>query len=350
MSDHPASAGLVAGIAGPELQAPEREMLAHPAVVGVILFSRNYRDPQQLETLCRELHGLRDPGLFVCVDQEGGRVQRFRDGFTALPALGALGRWYADHPGRALDMAYRHGRVMAAEVLGRGVDMSLAPVLDLDRGSQVIGDRAFGADPDTVAALAGYYLAGMRDAGMKSCGKHFPGHGSVAADTHDEIVTDPRPLDEMADDLAPFRALAGQLDAIMPAHVRYPALAPEPAGFSKRWIEYLRDDLAFGGVVISDDLDMAGAAPAGDIAARWRQCSAAGCDLALVCRPDSAQALISAVEPGPECFERARAAAAALAGRAAFTLDEQDLVPEFRAWKQSLSRLADDESTGGTRV
>lgn len=349
-SPGPASAGLIVGIAGPELQAPERETLAHPAVAGVILFSRNYRDPVQLARLTAGIRALREPRLLVCVDQEGGRVQRFRDGFTLLPPPGALGRWYADRPARALDMAYRHGRVMAAEVLGRGVDLSLAPVLDLDRGSPVIGDRAFGADPDAVAALAGYYLAGMRDAGMKSCGKHFPGHGSVAADTHDEIVTDPRPLDELADDLAPFRALAGQLAAIMPAHVRYPAVAPEPAGFSKRWIEYLRDDLAFGGVVISDDLDMAGAAAAGDIAARWRQCSAAGCDLALVGRPDSAQALISAIESGPECFGRARAAAAALAGRAAFTLDEQELVPEFRAWKQSLSRLADDQSTGGTRV
>jgi len=334
--------GLIVGIDGHELDPCSREVLSHPAVVGVILFSRNYRDSGQLSALCEEIRTLRDPRLLICVDQEGGRVQRFRSGFTALPALGALGRWYRRHPDRALDLAYRHGRIMAAEVLGRGVDLSLAPVLDLDRGSEVIGDRAFADAPAAVTALAGHYLAGMRDAGMKNCGKHFPGHGSVRDDTHHEIVVDRRSRDEMAADLGPFAELAGELDSVMPAHVCYPCVDDQPAGFSSVWIaEILRGDLGFRGIVISDDLDMSGAGVAGScVQDRWRACESAGCDLALVCDPASATELVASVDVESDQFDAARAAVRKLLGRAQFTLDEQELVSEFRAWKKSLIKLA----------
>jgi len=333
--------GLIVGIDGHALDARARDVLLHPAVVGVILFSRNYSEPGQLAELCAGIRAVREPRLLICVDQEGGRVQRFRSGFTALPPLAELGRWYRSHPDRALDLAYRHGRVMAAEVLGHGVDLSLAPVLDLDRGSEVIGDRAFSDDPTTVSALAGHYLAGMRDAGMKTCGKHFPGHGSVRADTHYEMVVDARSRDEMTADIAPFAELAGRLDSVMPAHVCYSCLDDRPAGFSRAWIqEVLRTELGFGGIVISDDLDMSGAGVAGTVQDRWRACESAGCDLALVCDPASAQRVVAAVDADHDRFEAARASAGRLLGRAQFTLDEQELVSEYRAWKQSLKKLA----------
>ncbi|MBS3744828.1 MAG: beta-N-acetylhexosaminidase [Wenzhouxiangellaceae bacterium] len=333
--------GLVVGIEGHALDARARAVLKHPAVVGVILFSRNYRDPEQLAGLCREIRALREPRLLICVDQEGGRVQRFASGFTRLPPLGRLGNWYRSHPDRALDLAYRHGRIMAAEVLGHGADLSLAPVLDLDRGSEVIGDRAFSDDPEAVLALAGHYIAGMRDAGMKNCGKHFPGHGSVRADSHLEVVTDSRTRHELAADIAPFAGLAGQLDAVMPAHVRYPCVDDRPAGFSGAWIEgILGAELDFRGVVLSDDLDMNGAGVVGDLRERWGACETAGCDLALVCDPRSAADLLSGEETDEAGFQAARAAAAKLFGRASFSLAEQELVSEFRAWKHSLNQLA----------
>ena len=214
---------LIVGFDGLDLTPETRERLLHPAVGGVILFSRNYASPDQLRALTFAIKAVREPRLLITVDQEGGRVQRFKAGFTPLPPLAVLGRWHRTRPDRAGDLAYRHGRIMAAEVLGHGVDLSWAPVLDLDRGSRVIGDRAMADDPEAVAELAAFYVAGMRDAGMAACAKHFPGHGSVAADTHSEVVTDPRPLAALDDDLGPFRALVNQLQAVMMAHVCYPA-------------------------------------------------------------------------------------------------------------------------------
>ena len=338
------SVGLIVGIPGPKLDDDSRRVLMHPGVVGVILFSRNYESPEQLLGLADELRALRDPRLLLCVDQEGGRVQRFRDGFTRLPALAAIGRWHGRHPERALDLAYRHGRVMAAEVLGHGVDLSLAPVLDLHRGSRVIGDRSFGADPRSVADLAAHYLAGMRDAGMKNCGKHFPGHGSVGGDTHDETVVDDRAREDIDIDIAPFARLADQLDAVMPAHVRFERVDARPAGFSRVWVEdILRGELGFSGTVISDDLDMAGAATGGEIGERLAWCGTAGCDLALVCDPSSAAAAVEGLEADPDAYAKARRAAADLMGRASFSLSEQELVPEFRAWKRSLDKMAGDQ-------
>ncbi|MEE4303124.1 MAG: beta-N-acetylhexosaminidase [Wenzhouxiangella sp.] len=328
---------LIVGIDGTSLDDSSADLLRHPAVGGVILFTRNYESPRQLRELSEEIRALRTPRLLLAVDQEGGRVQRFREGFTPLPPLGLLGRWYASHPDRARDLAYRHGRVMAAEVLGHGVDLSFAPVLDLDRGSRVIGDRSISADAGAVADLGAHYIAGMKDAGMRSCGKHFPGHGSVEADSHDEVVVDRRDLGALDVDLAPFAELACRLDSVMMAHVCYPARDPLPAGYSRAWvIEILRQKLGFEGVVISDDLDMAGAEPAGALSDRVSKSLHAGCDAVLVCRPESAHSLLESelawAPPEAGTLER-------LYGRAMASLEEQQLVPEFRAWRDSLRAL-----------
>lgn len=330
---------LIVGIDGLTLDAETRERLLHPAVGGVILFTRNYESPEQLVALTDAVRALREPRLLICVDQEGGRVQRFREGFTPLPPLAVIGRWHATHPDRARDLAYRHGRIMAAEVLGHGVDLSLAPVLDLGGESEVIGDRALAVEPEAVADLARYYVAGMRDAGMAACGKHFPGHGSVRPDSHLTEVVDTRDLETLrARDLEPFAALARELALVMPAHVIYPAVDDRPAGFSRRWIDdVLRQELGFEGLVVSDDLDMAGAACAGDSAERLRTALDAGCQLALVCAPDSVPRALDALAVPPP-----RVDLSALYGRARLTLAEQELVPEFRAWKLTLKNLAEE--------
>lgn len=330
---------LIVGIDGYELDAATADRLRHPAVGGVILFARNYRDRDQLELLTGQIRVLRDPRLLIQVDQEGGRVQRFRDGFTPLPPPALIGRWYAEHPDRALDLAYRHGRVMAAELLAAGVDQSLAPVLDLAGISGVIGDRALSPDPEAVTHLARHYLAGMRDAGMAACGKHFPGHGSVAPDTHVGDVTDKRDRAELAPDLQPFRALAVELPAVMTAHIAYPAVDARPAGFSRAWIQgILRGELGFAGTVISDDLDMAAARCAGGPEARLHAALEAGCELALVCEPASARNLLAELDGSPaDRTGRIRP----LYGHPRFTLEEQLQVPEFRAWRDSLASLTE---------
>ena len=342
MSDSSNIAGLgplIVGIDGTSLDAATREQLMHPAIGGVILFSRNFESPDQLIALTTELRGLREPRLLICVDQEGGRVQRFREGFTPLPPLAVIGRWYASHPDRARDLAYRHGRIMAAEVLGHGVDLSLAPVLDLGGESEVIGDRALAFDPEAVTDLARFYLAGMRDAGMAACGKHFPGHGTVRPDSHLTEVVDERPMAELRSrDLVPFRELAGELALIMPAHVIYPDFDPQPAGFSERWIgEVLRSEFGYGGLVVSDDLDMEGAACAGSPPERLKRALAAGCDLALVCSPASVPAALEAIGVDVPALDYGP-----LYGRDRLTLDEQRRVPEFRAWQDSLKLLSEE--------
>lgn len=328
---------LIIGIEGTVLDVATRERLCHPAVGGVILFSRNYENPGQLARLSEEIRALRTPRLLIQVDQEGGRVQRFQEGFTRLPPLAVLGQWHESRPDRARDLAYRHGRVMAAEVLAHGVDQSLAPVLDLDGASCVIGDRAMSAEPETVADLGRHYLAGMRDAGMAACGKHFPGHGSVAPDTHVESAVDDRDCNALEADLGPFRALAHQLPAIMMAHVCYPVVDERPAGFSPVWIRtILRGELEYSGAVISDDLDMAAACACGDLRTRLKSALEAGCDLALVCRPESAAALLDEMKDSPrETDELIKK----LYGKPQFTLEEQLTVPEFLAWRESLEAL-----------
>jgi len=328
---------LIVGFDGLTLDAETSDRLLHPVVGGVILFSRNYASPTQLRELTAAIKALREPQLLITVDQEGGRVQRMKSGFTPLPPLAVLGRWYRSRPDRANDLAYRHGRVMAAELLEHGVDLSWSPVLDLDRGSGVIGDRAMSDDPAAVVELANFYVAGLHDAGMAACAKHFPGHGSVAADTHTDVVTDPRPISALEDDLVPFRELAAKVQAVMMAHVKYPCRDDQPAGFSRQWIgECLRGEMGFDGLVVSDDLDMAGAGPAGPVTERLARALEAGCDLALVCDPRSAAALLdqNPIAPALDCKRLST-----LYGRPMASLEEQRTVPEFRAWRDSLEAL-----------
>jgi len=291
---------LMLDLAGPVLEAGERELLAHPGVGGVILFSRNYESGEQLRALVDEVHRVREPPLLVAVDQEGGRVQRFREGFTRLPPPARLGERYDRDPQEALRLARTCGWLMASELRAVGVDLSFAPVLDLRRQrAGVIGDRAFHRDPDAVADLAGAWVHGMRDAGMSAVGKHFPGHGTVAGDSHEMLPVDERPLVTLRlEDLLPFERLIGRgLPGLMIAHVVYPEVDRQPAGFSRAWIRnVLRGELGFGGAVFSDDLAMAGAAAAGDPPARARAALAAGCDMVLACndRP-AAEAILEAL-------------------------------------------------------
>lgn len=289
------------GIDGPKLTADAREQLCHPLVGGVVLFTRNFENHEQIEALVGSVRAVREPPLLLAVDQEGGRVQRFRDGFTRLPALGRLGRLRRSQPERAAEYAYWHGRIMAAEMLDVGIDLSFAPVLDLDRGSEVIGDRAFGAEPQAVIELGRAYISGMHDAGMKTTGKHFPGHGSVRADSHIADVCDARSLDEIeASDLVPFTTLADSLDALMIAHVSYPCLDERPAGYSAAWLgDLLRHRVGFRGVVFSDDLGMHAAKSLGNLAERTHAALEAGCDAVLVCRPEDVSALMDQWSAAP---------------------------------------------------
>jgi beta-N-acetylhexosaminidase len=277
---------------GTALDASDRAILQHPAAGGVILFTRNFASPRQLYRLVREIHELRSPQLLVAVDQEGGRVQRFRDGFTSLPPAARLLTYFADDVAAARRAAHELGWLMAAELRAVGVDFSFAPVLDLDYGiSAVIGDRAFAARPDMVASIAGAWMVGAREAGMVSVGKHFPGHGGVSADSHTDLPVDHRRFEQLRSrDLQPFaRLIENGLEAIMPAHVVYDACDARPAGFSDFWLrQVLRGELGFQGAIFSDDLSMAAAAEAGDFARRARDALAAGCDMVLVCNDRAA--------------------------------------------------------------
>jgi len=311
MSGRPPAAGAPAprplgpvmlDVAGLALDADDRRRLLHPACGGVILFSRNYESADQLAALVASIHALRVPSLPVGVDHEGGRVQRFRRGFTAIPSMGAIGAHWRVDPEGACRRAEHAGYVMAAELRACGVDFTFAPVLDLDFGrSAVIGDRAFHADPDAVTRMARALIRGLRLGGMASVGKHFPGHGHAEADSHVDVPVDPRPLETiLAADALPYVRLApADLAAVMPAHVIYPAVDPMPAGFSRRWLQdILRTRLGFDGAILSDDLAMEGASVAGDVCARAGAALAAGCDLVLVCnRPDLVDELLESALP-----------------------------------------------------
>lgn len=274
-------------LAGTELAQEERELLQHPLVGGVILFTRNYESPEQIQQLVSEIHGIREPHLLVSVDHEGGRVQRFRQGFSELPPAAVFGKIYSEDSKRAKRLAEICGWLMAVELRALGLDFSFAPVLDLDYGvSTVIGDRAFHRKPDVVADLAQSYMMGMRRAGMVATGKHFPGHGAIAADSHVDMPVDERDFDTIYnDDVVPFgRMIRAGLEAIMPAHVIYPAVDDRPACFSSIWLkEVLRERLGFQGVIFSDDLTMKGAHVIGDIVQRGHDAIIAGCDMVLVC-------------------------------------------------------------------
>ncbi|SIR79826.1 beta-N-acetylhexosaminidase [Aquipseudomonas alcaligenes] len=271
---------LMLDIHGTWLTAEDRRILRQPEVGGLILFARNIEDPRQVRELCASIRAVR-PDLLLAVDQEGGRVQRLRNGFVRLPAMRALAD--NDNPEQ---LAEHCGWLMATEVLAVGLDLSFAPVLDLDhQRSAVVGSRSFEGDAELATRLAGAFIRGMDVAGMAATGKHFPGHGWAEADSHVAIPVDERSLDEIrARDLVPFQRLSQQLAAVMPAHVIYPQVDAGPAGFSRRWLqEILRGELGFDGVIFSDDLSMAGAHVVGDAASRIEAALNAGCDMGLVC-------------------------------------------------------------------
>lgn len=333
---------LMIDLKGHRIEPEEREMLRHPLVGSVILFTRNYADPEQLTELVADIHSVRSPALIVGVDHEGGRVQRFRPGFSRLPPLRRIGQQFDLDARSGLELSRQMGWLMAAELRALGVDLSFAPCVDLDYGaSEIIGDRAFHSRPDAVGQLAIAYMHGMRDAGMAATAKHFPGHGAVVADSHHALPIDRRPLEDMTEDLAPYRRLiANGLPAVMVAHILFPAVDDVPASVSSRWIRgVLRGDLRFQGAVFSDDLSMAGAAAAGDIVTRAERALAAGCDVLPVCNnPASVVALLDKLKIEPEPASQLRVVR--MRGRESVSRQELLASNEWRSGQEALARCA----------
>lgn len=324
---------------GTALTRAERKLLARPEVGGVILFARNIVDAGQVSELCASIRRIR-PDLLLGIDQEGGRVQRLKDGVTRLPSMGKLGSAYGEAPQDCLQLCHDAGWLLGMEMAACGLDLTFAPVLDIDVGqSKVIGDRSFASDPQAVTALAGAFIDGLHEAGMVAVGKHFPGHGGVMADSHHELPVDERPLQTLrAHDLVPFAQLASRLDGIMPAHVIYKAFDERPAGFSPSWLGMLREELGFKGAIFSDDLSMAGAHVAGGPDARAQAALNAGCDMVLVC--NDREAALAVVE---SCQGRASKRQAKLRyGRARPGLDT---LPALSRWRRIHARL---EALAGT--
>lgn len=292
---------LMLDIAGTTLTSEDIELLQAPQVGGIILFARNIESPAQVRTLTDHMRRIR-PDILIAVDQEGGRVQRLKNGFTLLPAMGRFGELYQNQREQALELAEQCGWLMATEVLAVGIDFSFAPVLDINAISDVIGDRAFANNIHDIIPLAGAFLSGMHRAGMATTGKHFPGHGSVKADSHVAAAIDSRPYQAIyQQDMQSFIQLMPQLDALMPAHVIYDQVDPNPAGFSAYWIQQvLRKELQFDGVLFSDDLSMQAACIAGGADARIRAALDAGCDMGLVCNDREAACLaLNAIQNQP---------------------------------------------------
>ncbi|MBJ9985595.1 beta-N-acetylhexosaminidase [Acinetobacter sp. S40] len=303
---------LMLDIAGTELTQEDIELLRAPQVGGMILFARNIESPQQVRALTDHMRQIR-PDILVAVDQEGGRVQRLRTGFTLLPAMGRFGELYQHQPEQAIQLAQQCGWLMATEVLAVGIDFSFAPVLDINDISDVIGDRGFAKNSQDIVPLAAAFMKGMQHAGMATTGKHFPGHGSVQADSHVAAAVDSRSYDDIYQkDMQTFIQLMPQLDALMPAHVIYEQVDPNPAGFSPFWIqEILRKQLDFDGVLFSDDLSMQAACVAGGADARLQAALSAGCDMGLVCNDRSSACIaLDAIKhlalPNQERLERMR--------------------------------------------
>jgi len=332
-------------VVGTTLAADDLRRIQHPLTGGVILFARNYKDRAQLTALCAAIHAAR-PGVLIAVDHEGGRVQRFRtDGFTRLPAMRLLGQLWERDVLAACKAATALGYVLAAELRACGVDLSFTPVLDLDYGeSGVIGDRAFHRDPRIVTLLAKSVNHGLALAGMANCGKHFPGHGFVKADSHIEIPVDERdPKEIVKEDAAPYGWLGMSLAAVMPAHVIYPEFDKHPAGFSKKWLSLLRKDMGFEGVIFSDDLSMEGASVAGNVVQGAHAALKAGCDMVLICNaPDKADQLLEGLDPSVSInAERSSARLAALVPTAAaMDWDVLQKNPEYKAAKKLVLSLA----------
>lgn len=333
---------LIIGVEGTHLTDEERTRLMHPAVAGVILFSRNIADRAQSQALIADIRRSRESPLLVCVDQEGGPVQRFREGYASLPPLAAIGALYGSDPDRARTLAQEHAWVMASEMRAIGVDLSFAPVLDLKGGNLAIGDRAFDADPDVCADLGAVYIRAMRAAGMRTTAKHFPGHGSVREDTHLADAIDRRSWATIeACDLVPFvAAIRAGVDAVMMAHVTYPQVDTLPAGYSEHWIRrVLRDALGFDGIVVSDDIAMVAAEGAGAVGRRVQLHLDAGCDVVLVCKPDQVGPALEAVPW--DFLETAQDRLLTLAGDGALTEWSQLAAnPRYGEAVATLARLA----------
>ncbi|MGH8218066.1 MAG: beta-N-acetylhexosaminidase [Steroidobacteraceae bacterium] len=334
---------LMIDLGGPEIDAQERELLEHPLVGGVILFTRNCTDSAQLSALAAAIHGARNPALLVAVDHEGGRVQRFRSApFSRLPPARRMGHEFDTDAREGLALARRMGWLMAAELRSHGIDLSFAPCVDLDYGlSEVIGDRAFHARADAVAQLAVAYAHGMRDAGMAATAKHFPGHGAVRVDSHRSLPVDRRGRADLTDDLTPYRRLiANGLPAVMAAHIQFPAVDERPASLSRRWIGgVLRGELNFQGAVFADDLAMGGAAACGGIVERAELALAAGCDVLPVCNDRAAVvSLLDELDVQPEPASQVRIVR--MRGRDGLAWNELTESHEWREARDALARAA----------
>lgn len=332
---------LMVDLLATELSEAEKEILKHPLVGGVILFSRNFESVEQITRLCNEIHQLRQPHLLISVDHEGGRVQRFRKGFSRLPPVAAIGKEYHQHPKLTLERAEQSGWLMAAELRAVGVDFSFAPVLDLDYGvSQVIGDRSFHRDPLAVTDIARAYIQGMKRAWMSAVGKHFPGHGAVEVDSHLGLPVDSRHLEDMLQaDMLPFTRLCQtELAGIMPAHIVYENNDKLPACFSPFWLqEMLRGKLQFQGAILSDDLSMEGAAIMGGPLERAEAALSAGCDMVLVCNnPGSVEQVIDGLKVSTDPLRNARLMR--LHGRHATPRHE---LQQSAEWKQAVQTVMD---------
>lgn len=338
---------LMVDLLGTDLAAEERELLRHPLVGGVVLFSRNFSDAAQVTQLIADVRAVRSPPLLVAVDQEGGRVQRFRRDFTILPSMRLIGHQYDMDPGAGRTLARQCGWLMAAEMRAVGIDLSFAPVVDLDYGiSEVIGDRAFHRQADAVADLAVAFARGMREAGMAATAKHFPGHGAVVADSHVALPVDRREYFGLLDDMRPYeRLIDNGLTAVMAAHVVYAAVDERPAGFSQRWLRSeLRGRLGFDGAIFSDDLSMAGAAFAGDMTERVHMALEAGCDMLLLCNDRAAvSGVLGAMKGTGDPLSQVRLAR--LHGRPAQPArDELMRTAEWRAAERAVARCLERPS------
>ncbi|WP_111748237.1 beta-N-acetylhexosaminidase [Salinisphaera orenii] len=350
MSEPRAPGALWVDVAGTTLTEADRSLLAHPDVGGVILFTANYRDPVQLASLTEAIRQV-DPELLVIADTEGGRVQRFRDGFTGLPPMRALGRAYARDAQWTLGAAEEIGWLLGAELLAVGVDVPLAPVVDVAAAvSAVIGERALSDDPEAVAELAWALIKGLRSGGMVATAKHFPGHGAVTADSHHELPVDERSQAALASELFIYeRLIADGLESVMPAHVRYPAFDDTPASLSSTWLgEWLRGRLGFTGAVISDDLAMAGAAPGGMPSARAHAALAAGCDFLPLCHDrasvEVAVQTIAETDTGAAAVRRAEFSAHVRARQAGAIRLDSDAGRERADQARSLAAALIDET------
>ena len=329
-------------IAGTELQPHEIDRLMDPMVAGVILFSRNFDSVEQLQQLTRSIHDLRHPRLLIAVDHEGGRVQRFKSGFTAIPAMRSLGELHRHDAQRSFEVAEKVGWLLAAELLAVGVDFSFAPVVDLDYGgSKVIGDRALHSDPLVVGDLALHLMKGMRSAGMASVAKHFPGHGYIEADSHHEVAVDERSLADIErHDIQPFLKLIEHgIDGVMPAHVIYPKMDKKPAGFSPYWLQtVLRQQCHFEGAIISDDLSMQAAVEFGTVVDRVKHALQAGCDLVLVCNdPQAADEVLTKVHWRSNTLSHARLIRLHAHGRFEYSRLQYD--PQWQAAASVIEQL-----------